>query len=684
MRDYQFGEFIYKLRSEHGLSQSKLGALVDVSNKAVSKWENGVSKPSMDTLKALAVIFHVSVEELLAGRRFSESGSDEPITAAPPAAQTPMPEQTPTPKKSPAAKNRKGTALMILSLFLAGILAFSLLFVSVYHLYKFKLRREDPPSTETEESEKKPSLEDVKNSVVKIETNLGTGSGFCAIKGNWVITNYHVIQNSSKIYIIDDGGRKSEIRGIVFYDEEKDIAVLNVKERFTPIALGNGNRLALQDDITVIGSPQGVLNTVSVGIVSNVSHEEYIVISAPISPGSSGGVLLNEKQQAVGIITAMAKGEYAQNLNFAINIEKLKEAYTDYKNGAYLTPSYPLNPNSGSSTGGSSGGGNSGGSTPTKEIPQYLIKSKPEYIATEQLFRIQLSVGSNYGRSIAANMEIGFLIVNANGETVYDKTHFVKASDFVSDSLSTSLNQAVLELPASQITEGSIATGSFTVRLLYMGNEIDCATWDVERGLPVQYTPFETLHYSGTGVGSIAGVDFPYGTYNIIFTHEGGTFEVELNGHSICRLIGNNKTLYVYQLKPDEDSHYDGTPLKNAVFNIVSASGPWTVTIERANTTDVGRTYVDGVIYSGTGIGYVKDIYLPYGTYNITITHSGSSIFDIELNGISILRKIGQISYVYTLKPNEEMHYAGTPLPSAYFNIVEADGDWSITIHRVD
>ncbi len=75
MRDYDFGNFIYTLRMEKKLSQSKLGALVGVSNKAVSKWENGGSKPSMDTLKQLSEIFDVTVEELLAGRR-NPAGND--------------------------------------------------------------------------------------------------------------------------------------------------------------------------------------------------------------------------------------------------------------------------------------------------------------------------------------------------------------------------------------------------------------------------------------------------------------------------------------------------------------------------------------------------------------------------------------------------------------------------------
>lgn len=69
MNDYAFGDFLYQLRTEKGLSQSQLGDMMGVSNKAVSKWEMGVSKPRPAMLVALSSFFGVTVEELLAGKR---------------------------------------------------------------------------------------------------------------------------------------------------------------------------------------------------------------------------------------------------------------------------------------------------------------------------------------------------------------------------------------------------------------------------------------------------------------------------------------------------------------------------------------------------------------------------------------------------------------------------------------
>lgn len=65
MRDYSFGNYISALRERRGLSQYQLGALVGKSDKAVSKWENGAAKPRLDTMRKLADILDVSVDELL-------------------------------------------------------------------------------------------------------------------------------------------------------------------------------------------------------------------------------------------------------------------------------------------------------------------------------------------------------------------------------------------------------------------------------------------------------------------------------------------------------------------------------------------------------------------------------------------------------------------------------------------
>ena len=165
-----------------------------------------------------------------------------------------------------------------------------------------------------------PDIESVKDSVVMIETfdeegtKIGTGSGFCAYKDNYIVTNFHVIQGAKKIKIIDDNKKEYNINKIEIIKSGDDLAVLSGDFSFKPIKIAN-SKLKAGDSVTAIGSPKGQLNTVSTGVVSNADDDYEIRITAPISPGSSGGVLLNNKNQVIGITYAAYNSIEAQNIH---------------------------------------------------------------------------------------------------------------------------------------------------------------------------------------------------------------------------------------------------------------------------------------------------------------------------------------------------------------------------------
>ena len=177
-------------------------------------------------------------------------------------------------------------------------------------------------------------IEEVKDSVVMIEVYgdsgdlLATGSGFCAYKDNWIITNFHVIEGAKSIKVETDSHQKYSAEKIVFFNKVQDIAVLSINGHLNPLKLGDSSNIKTKDKVTTIGSPKGELNTVSEGIISNVDNKAQIRISAPISHGSSGGVLLNHKNEVIGITSAGY--DDAQNLNFAINISLLNNLYSKY------------------------------------------------------------------------------------------------------------------------------------------------------------------------------------------------------------------------------------------------------------------------------------------------------------------------------------------------------------------
>ena len=133
-------------------------------------------------------------------------------------------------------------------------------------------------------------VEKIKDSVVMIKTydkkgnELATGSGFCAFKKNYIVTNYHVIEGAYEIKIITDENKSYKINTILAFNAYEDLAIISGNFELNPLKIGSSSNLKAGTEITAIGSPKGQLNTVSTGIISNADNEYEIRITAPISP----------------------------------------------------------------------------------------------------------------------------------------------------------------------------------------------------------------------------------------------------------------------------------------------------------------------------------------------------------------------------------------------------------------
>lgn len=149
---------------------------------------------------------------------------------------------------------------------------------------------------------------------------LSLGSGFF-ISQNIIATNFHVIENASTGYIKLIGDeREYEIEGVVGVDKSRDLALIKVSGITAPsINIKDDDELDIGNKIYVIGNPLGLEGTFSEGIVSGVrkfEDFELYQITAPISPGSSGGPVLDVSGNVVGV--AFATISEGKNLNFAI------------------------------------------------------------------------------------------------------------------------------------------------------------------------------------------------------------------------------------------------------------------------------------------------------------------------------------------------------------------------------
>ena len=155
------------------------------------------------------------------------------------------------------------------------------------------------------------------------------GSGFF-VRPGYVATNYHVIEGAETIIARLVGTETTyTITEIVATDERRDLAIIKVIGDIPPeLPLGNSNEVRIGETVYAVGNPQGLQGTVSRGIVSSMrdfgQNGIRIQIDAPISPGNSGGPVLNDEGEVIGVSASGIQGIDAQNLNFAIPSNYLK------------------------------------------------------------------------------------------------------------------------------------------------------------------------------------------------------------------------------------------------------------------------------------------------------------------------------------------------------------------------
>ena len=156
---------------------------------------------------------------------------------------------------------------------------------------------------------------------------LSLGSGFFVRNGQ-VATNLHVVKGASRGYAKLVGQKtKYDIEGITAVDAERDLVILKISvPGAQAISLGDSDTVQVGAPIYAVGNPRGLEGTFSQGIISSirkVGTDKILQLTAPISPGSSGGPVLNSKGQVIGVSVATFRG--GQNLNFAIPSNYLKK-----------------------------------------------------------------------------------------------------------------------------------------------------------------------------------------------------------------------------------------------------------------------------------------------------------------------------------------------------------------------
>jgi serine peptidase DegS len=170
----------------------------------------------------------------------------------------------------------------------------------------------------------------------RIERTLG--SGVIVDDSGHIVTNHHVIADADTIRVQLKDGRVADAR-IVGRDPDTDLAVLKIDLQPLPVAIfGRSDQLKVGDVVLAIGSPLGLSQTVTHGIVSATSRqqlgiaplEDFIQTDAPINFGNSGGALVDSSGALVGINTAIvAKNLGVEGIGFAIPVNMVRGVLSD-------------------------------------------------------------------------------------------------------------------------------------------------------------------------------------------------------------------------------------------------------------------------------------------------------------------------------------------------------------------
>jgi putative serine protease PepD len=190
------------------------------------------------------------------------------------------------------------------------------------------------PSSPTADGTLSDAVSRVESTVVQVRTDAGSqGSGVILAPSGLIVTNHHVIKDADHVFVVTADERRVPAT-ILRDDPRQDLAILRPQQ-----GLGSGAEMASEPDgglrqgeqVFAIGSPFGLQNTVTAGIVSAVGRTNpagvpMVQIDAPINPGNSGGGLFDLRGRLVGIPTSIL-GPVAGNvgIGFAVPVSRVRD-----------------------------------------------------------------------------------------------------------------------------------------------------------------------------------------------------------------------------------------------------------------------------------------------------------------------------------------------------------------------
>ena len=177
-------------------------------------------------------------------------------------------------------------------------------------------------------------IRETKKAVVTVKTPSGVGSGFLISSDGLIITNSHVIQDHTDIEVGFNSKESKTAYIIKNGNAPLDIAILKVLgDNFDFLTLADSDHCAEGDEVVAIGAPLSLSETITKGIISNCNRQlkaelsdiKYIQTDAAVNPGNSGGPLINNRGEVLGILTMKIAMGGTEGLGFAIASNVAKE-----------------------------------------------------------------------------------------------------------------------------------------------------------------------------------------------------------------------------------------------------------------------------------------------------------------------------------------------------------------------
>ena len=185
-------------------------------------------------------------------------------------------------------------------------------------------------------------------SQVREEKGFATGTGFAVSKNGDILTNYHVIEGSQKIMVVDTFSKKEWIATLIKSDPANDVALINIHAQLIPLSFIETKNIDKGEEVFTLGYPlimiQGQEQKATFGRINSLSGIKDDIrmfqIDVPIQPGNSGGPLINKYGNVVGIVTATLDevnvlriaGSLPQNVNFAVKSDYALPLLKNFQN----------------------------------------------------------------------------------------------------------------------------------------------------------------------------------------------------------------------------------------------------------------------------------------------------------------------------------------------------------------